>query len=964
MARTTSKTMGNPKVKRPITAPTIRGTARRSVAGFAVPGWCLAQNPPSVAARSQRWPWGPRYRHGPSVPEAGGFGSSGWSSGLSGPFGSFESGGGPKTKSAAVLFRSGLPEESLTVRNRSIASRISRQYSENSSRSAIMHDTRTASSPNHPARMKLEPYCAEIKLNDVALGVDNIHYDVFLSPRFVEFTRKYLLDLVRQTVNISLVYGKDRKQSGSPEHSAFRKILTEMLQGSLTDAKFKQSIETDLLHHLAIVKHLNAEISVEFSSLIVECKDWIRARGEVFEHSQQAHVMRAKIAEIQADKKNVYRMVGETLCRIWREVEETTLAKSRRALFGEDFQETYELLQNRCLFVENGNDDNLFLEHYVLLGNFVNDPDRFEIFDSLLLDFVRDFILAGDNADDLSKARKAHERLLEQARLLRSEMARVEQEIEETSSRAGDGDGLFPSFFKKKAGPSPESKGEIANLHQKFESLEKSLEELSEPIEAAKQRLDFLVEEYRGRLGDYLNRPQNARCLFDEQASRADAESGAHTPSQLLEEWLHRLEERELVLHVLAGYELRKISADYCPPVHLQALKKALVGRDDAKRVEAILEQFPARKISMKRLEEASRAIRRRTHEEQLSTALQFVEDFMRLRRDRRNYHHVVAWMERINLVRSERARELSRANKSLYEFLHPEEGRKKNDPVINHTIIKADVRGSTGITKDLLAKGMNPASHFSMNLHEPVKKMLERYGAATVFIEGDAIILAIEETEASRATKRAVGRACVLAREILAVTQAYNVRAKTTDLPALEIGVGVAFQDSAPSLWMDGNSKIMISRALNLSDRLSSCTKITKRLFLNNPSPFNVFLLQPLMEDAAEDEGEELLVRFNLNGIEMNEEAFQKLSSEISMASMAGTFPMPWGKERVQLYVGEVPFGETLEPVVIRKGFVHQLLSGAKIGAQGTRPYYEVCTDAKLLDLARKKFATITPKS
>jgi hypothetical protein len=827
-----------------------------------------------------------------------------------------------------------------------------------------MPDTRTASSPNHPARMKLEPYCAEIKLNDVTLGVDNIHYDVFLSPRFVEFTRKYLLDLVRQTVNISLVYGKDRKQTGSPEHSAFRKILTEVLQASLTDAKFKQSIETDLLHQLAILKHLTAEITVEFSSLIVECKDWIRARGEVFEHSQQAHVMRAKIAEIQADKKNVYRLVGETLCRIWREVEETTLAKSRRALFGEDFRETYELLQNRFLFVENGNDENLFLEHYVLLGNFVNDPDRFEIFDSLLLDFMRDFILAGDNADDLSKARKAHERLLEQARLLRSEMARIEQEIEEASSHAGDGDGLFPSFFKRKGGPSPESKSEISNLQKKLESLEKSLGELSPPIEAAKQRMDFLVAEYRGRLGDYLHRPQNARCLFEDQVSPADAEPGSHTPSQLLEEWLHRLEERELLLHVLAGYEVRKISADYCPPIHLQALKKALVSRDEAKRVEAILEQFPARKISMKRLDEAARAIRRRTRDEQRSTALQFVEDFMRLRRDRRNYHQVVAWMERINLVRSEKARELSRVNKSLYEFLHADEGRPKDDPVINHTIIKADVRGSTGITKDLLAKGMNPASHFSMNLHEPVKKMLERYGAATVFIEGDAIILAIDETESTRATKRAVGRACVLAREVLAVTQAYNLRAKTTDLPPLEIGVGVAFQDSAPSLWMDGNSKIMISRALNLSDRLSSCTKITKRLFLNNPSPFNVFVLQPLMEDAAEDEGEELLVRFNLNGIEMNEEAFVKLSAEISMAAMAGTFPMPWGKERVQLYVGEVPLGESLEPVVIRKGFVHQLLSGAKIGAQGTRPYYEVCTDSKLLDLARKKFASITPKS
>ena len=217
----------------------------------------------------------------------------------------------------------------------------------------------------------------------------------------------------------------------------------------------------------------------------------------------------------------------------------------------------------------------------------------------------------------------------------------------------------------------------------------------------------------------------------------------------------------------------------------MQALKKALVNRDEAKRVETILEQFPARKISMKRLDDASRAIRRRTHEEQLSITLQFAEDLMRLRRDRRNYQHVAAWMERISLVRSERARELSRVNKSLYEFLHAEEGRPADDPVINHTVIKADVRGSTGITKDLLAKGMNPASHFSMNLHEPVKRMLERFGAATVFIEGDAIILAIYETEATRAATRAVARACILAREILAVTQAYNARTKTTGIAA-----------------------------------------------------------------------------------------------------------------------------------------------------------------------------------
>lgn len=812
--------------------------------------------------------------------------------------------------------------------------------------------------------MKLESYNAEIRLDGLTLGVDNIHYDVYLSPRFIEFTQKYLLDLIRQTINVSVFYGNDRKQAGSPEHGAFRRLLTDILQESLKRAKYRQSIQTDTLHQLAILKFITIELGNQFSSILVECKDWIRGRGELFEHSEQAHVMRAKIAEIQGDRKNVMRQVGETLCRIWREVEEGTLSKSRRALFGEDYHESYELLQNRFLFVEGGNDDHLFLEHYVLLGNFMNDPDRFEVFDTLLLDFVREFILADQNAEELGKARKSCERLLEQARLLRSELARIEEEEAEIAGRAAEGGDILPWLFKRKTGSAGDAPGELEDLRRKSKSLEKNLEDLGPQVEAAKQRMEFLTEEYQNHLGDYLNQPLNARRLFDAQAPSGEGEAAPETRARLLEEWVHRLEERDLLFHVFAGYELPKISHDYCPPIHLQQLKKALVNRDEAKRVDQILEQFPAKKTSTKKMDDAARAIRRRSQEEALATGLQFAEDLMCLRRDRRNYQHVAAWLERINLVRSEHSRELSRVNKSLYEFLHPDEGRPEEDPIINHTVIKADVRGSTGITKDLLSRGLNPASHFSMNLHEPVKRMLERFGAAKVFIEGDAIILAIYETESTRATQRAVARACVLAREILAVTAAYNARAAGTDLPALELGVGVAFQDSAPSLWMDADSRIMISRALNLSDRLSSCSKMAKRLFKDNPSPFNVFLLQTLMEDAVADEGEELLIRFNMNGIELNEEGFQKLSSEISLAPMGGNFPLPWGKDRVQLYFGEVPLGESLEPIVVRKGFVRQLLPGGKIGARGTRAYYEICTDAKLLELARKKFATASGKS
>ena len=227
--------------------------------------------------------------------------------------------------------------------------------------------------------------------------------------------------------------------------------------------------------------------------------------------------MRSKISEIQADRKNIFRKVGETLCHIWRETEENTLWKSRRALFGEDFRDMYELLQNRFLFVEGGNDEYLFLEHYVLLGNFMNDPDRFGVFDALLLDFVREIVLDDDNAEELSKARKTYERLLEQARLLRSEIMRVEQEQDELAqSNTAKVQTNSRSSSASKTGPLRGSDpARVEDLRRKAESLERNLAELGPQIDAAKQRLEFLTEEYKSRLGDYLNQPANARRLFD-----------------------------------------------------------------------------------------------------------------------------------------------------------------------------------------------------------------------------------------------------------------------------------------------------------------------------------------------------------------------------------------------------------------------------------------------------------------
>jgi hypothetical protein len=67
----------------------------------------------------------------------------------------------------------------------------------------------------------------------------------------------------------------------------------------------------------------------------------------------------------------------------------------------------------------------------------------------------------------------------------------------------------------------------------------------------------------------------------------------------------------------------------------------------------------------------------------------------------------------------------------------------------------------------------------------------------------------------------------------------------------------------------------------------------------------------------------------------------------------------MPWGTERVTFFYGETPVGEGLEPVLIRRGFIRQMLPGGKIGEAGTHPYYEVCVSPQVLELAEYLTAT-----
>ena len=810
-----------------------------------------------------------------------------------------------------------------------------------------MSNTLSILSSSQPSGIGLKSYNVSLPMGTLAIGVDNIHHDVFLSPKFVQAARDYLLDLIRQHTNTAQSSGMEPRPSRGPDSVAFRKLLSELLQSSLTQAKYHKNIEIDVLFRLSLLKFLTSEIGNQFANLILEGKEWVRQRGEHFERSQQAHVIKARLSELQASRRGVVRKVGQQVAQILTDVEENTTAKTRRALFGEDFAPYYELCKNRLIFLDGGKDDVFFLEHYVLLGNYARDPDRFEAMDALFQEFFREAGITVSDDPAHKEAVETHSALIERVQAIRNEITKLEEQREATRKRLEKGEGFLNKFLS--SDNPADLKASLHDIESRLQHQELKLEELDPQVEDARQKLDFFRKGKASRLGEFLDDPENAQRLFD---PRTGPEESAPLRAQLLTRLLDRLEQHEMLFHVLASYEVRPIAAEYCPPLHLQQLRRALVSKDELKQVERVIKQVPAKKLSLRSIEELSRRIQRYSRDEIKEFILRFASDFFRLHRDLRDAEHLTTGMERINLVTTEKARELSRMNNRLYECVLQEEARPEQDNVISHVIIKADVRGSTRMTQDLLSRGLNPASHFSLNLHEPVKKLLDRFDAKKVFIEGDAIILAIFETESSAAYARPVAKACILSRQILAVCNSYNERASSSDFPALELGLGVAFQGDAPTYWVDGDSRIMISKALNLSDRLSGCAKLAKRMLSKQKTHFSIFQFLNTMEGASAEELDEFLVRYNMNGIELNEEGFQKLSEEISLDSIETKLDLPWGKQNVTLFFGEVPLGESVDLLVLRKAFARQLLPDGKVGRATEHCYYEVCTSPALYDL------------
>src|SRR5580658_6527031 len=755
---------------------------------------------------------------------------------------------------------------------------------------------RLGGTPEKPALPEMIAAAPSIVLEGLAVGVDNLRHDVALSPRLIEAARAHVMRVIVRHGELEGLLAAEaplhtqgpswmRQAAGTPrapaEKSDWKPLLAELLLAALNRAKREEKISVDLLARLAVTKFLRTEMNLQFAQVLERCRVLLKAYEGIRQGKGVEY--RERVAAFQVRKKIILRKAGQDLFETLREIEKETLARTRRSLFGEAKTgeaktggvkageakasephatglASYGLFVNRLAFSEDGRDDYLCAEHYVMLGNWDRDPDRYPRLQDVVWAFIRSLY----GADSTSET-----------------------------------------------------------------------------------------------IDSWLCAPENARALVG-TGTPDDSTAEGVAQQERLANWVRLLEDEQVMEHVIASYYAVPLLSEYAPRINPQQLKNALISRPECDRVERMIQEHG--KLSPASLYAAVAKVAGCRGAERAKVAARFLQDFSQYHRDLRRLETLNAALDSVNLVSSEKLLELSRMNGTLYEFLLPEEQQpEEEDRVLRHVVLKADVRDSTRLTRTLMEKGLNPASYFSLNFYDPVNKLLGKYGAQKVFLEGDAIILAILERAGEPGL--AVSRACVLAREIIEIVRGYNELMQRSGMPGLELGVGITLQESAPLYLMDGEHQIMISEALNQSDRLSSCDKRARKVMESQAGPFHVYVFETAGAEPEEDPGanaEDSIVSFNLGGIRMNEAAFRKLEQEISLVPLAVKLPpsMASDKGEYKLSSATVPVDRDIfRKIVVRESRVPRInVEDFSVQGWTDRTYYEVCTDPAIYAALEKK--------
>jgi hypothetical protein len=607
---------------------------------------------------------------------------------------------------------------------------------------------------------------------------------------------------------------------------------------------------------------------------------------------------------VEKQRAAINHEVNRKLYRTIRSVEQQKRAEWEQAQLGVDTVFTELVASNPLLTGNSPNDDNLLVEHYVLLGYRAEDVQRLLDIDRVIRDVFHAVIGP----------------------------ARGREYTDETGTEAwqsdlGDVQLQLGWFVDPKLG--------LLAPHEASGSGWSWLD--------APDNVDILLNTYKYE-------GESSAQGFARQSTRA-ARLGRHLRFQRgrLVALDYLLQDQGHLSSIIAAYETVPIWRESGGQINPHLIHQYLSGDLPWKKAWPKLqmaERISGQGLSQDPLKKARDEVVRCPRSKRHAYVRRFLRDILGYRNDLLMYLFVHGLLEQIRVLENPDEIRLSRANQRLYAYTESEKGEEAA-AISSHVVIKADIRGSSELTTEMMRHDLNPATHFDQYFFGPINNLYRKFGAEKVFMEGDAIILTLLEYQESGEAPLTVANACSLAQGILDIVTARNELLHKEGLPLIEIGIGIVYHDAPPTYLYDESRPVMISPAINQADRLSSCARFLHRQGAEHPMQ-RVAVYELVAEDRYYGEKGQTDAQYNVNGIRLGDAAFEKLRRETSLEKLESEDPQLAGLG--VFYHGRYPDrGGEMRELLVRQGNVKRLDRGNGKAGPTDRRYLEVVVEREL---------------
>ncbi len=762
------------------------------------------------------------------------------------------------------------------------------------------------------ARMQVNK-APEVNMQRYQTGIDNLHVDVVLQTKFHTVLsglvhKMVLEDLARQGYSVT---GKPLIKD---DFDAFREVYRGLQEGALDQGNDPLAVaDRFLLLQLTLLKVLLAAPVVVINKLRSQLKR--DADIPARDNDGRALELHERLVSIAKYEPGIRYRTLRRLFKVVQQMETRELRKIRKSVFGKSWVIPRQLLFNPLLHIPNLSVEEYLMNHYPIIC-MDRDEERYFVSTNRLFCEIFD-----DYLPTWSKPASAN--------------------LTPTKKSGG---------LEKFQVRDREWRGGFSEFLDGHRLLEQSLQE----------------EEFINLRFSWLDAPNNIDWLFQGSTGsqwfeRLWGHGGKNLNQEQTSDWsrFQKSLASDLLKRLQKTGILRRAIASYRTPRLYHQLNGSVAIRDIYQYLSGVL----SRRMLLKRLssntpnraDETLRAldavvqyIRRMPTTKQEEYAKRYLKDFLTFRRDLKLAHFTYQKMSHIRLLDDTESISLSRDNGTLYEFRMGSESDHSDQKIRSHVVLKADIRGSTEITKQLMQKRLNPATHFSLNFFNPINKLLERFNTQKVFVEGDALILTVLEYSGMAGNQAlTVAYACGLACKIISVMESQNQQNRNHDVPKLELGLGISFSGEAPAYLYDDRRKIMISPAINQADRLSSCAaELRRNSGWRRDERHSVEVMYP----GGRSDTKQKLLRYNVDGIDLDPPAFEKLRSEIAMHKVplknpAGTYSYYYAGRFIDRL-------RTSHWLVIRKAPIQSLQVNSAIGEEQSDAqfFYEVITNSEII--------------